>query len=305
MYRQILVPLDGSSFAEAALPYALAVSRRAGSAVGLVSVEEPDQGLAYDEWATVARQWSLNYLEDMAGRIRDAAGGPVTTTLLQGNVPEALVLRAAEGGADLVVMATHGRGVLSRAWLGSVADAFVRRTDRPVLLVRPGEDDEPVEPRHEVALDRILVPLDGSEFSRSILEPAVALGSLFGARYHLIRVLAFPTELASPYLPHSIQMNVDLVDEARGAALASLEGVAAELRLRGLEADVEVVVDPQAAHAILRRAGELDVGLVALATHGRSGAARLVLGSTTDKVIRGAQRPVLVLRPEGSEQERP
>jgi len=297
MYRKILVPLDGSMFAEAALPYALAVCRKTGGTLELVTVKEPNPTYAHNDWTTAVREWSEAYLHEVAQRVRSATDGNVETTLLEGTVWEALQRRAQQTDADLVVMATHGRGALSRAWLGSTADTFVRHTDRPVLLVRPTDDEvEASEGFREVSIDRVLISLDGSDFSRSVVEPATTLGGLFGANYTLLRVVAFPAELWSPYLPQSVQMNVETVEEARQAALGSVEQLAAELRGRGLEADADVLVDTQAANAILRRSDDLDSSLIALATRGRGGLERVVLGSTTDKVIRGSDRPVLVVR---------
>jgi len=297
MYRKILVPLDGSMFAEAALPYALAVCRKAGGTLELVTVKEPNPTYAHNDWTTAVREWSEAYLAEVAERVRSATDADVKTTLLEGVVWEALQRRAQQAEADLVVMATHGRGALSRAWLGSTADTFMRHTDRPVLLVRPTDDKaEPSAGFREVSIDRVLISLDGSDFSRSVIEPATALGGLFGARYTLLRVVAFPAELWSPYLPQSVQMNVETVEEARQAALGSVEKMAAELRGRGFEADADVLVDTQAANAILRRSDDLDSSLIALATRGRGGLERVVLGSTTDKVIRGSNRPVLVVR---------
>ena len=302
MSARILVPLDGSAFAESALPVALAVGRRSGGAIELVAVQEPAPPFAYEEWELASRDWSESYLAEAARRAREASGVEVTTTVLRGRVADALARRTVESDADLVVMATHGRGALTRAWLGSVADSFVRHTDRPVLLVRPDDEEEqPPDPAGNWALGHVLIALDGSDLSRAIVGPAVRLGSLFDARYTLLRVVMFPVELASPYLPHTVQMNRDVVEEARAAAQRDLEGLAEELRGKGLRVEADVEVDGQAAHAILDQARELGAHLIALATHGRGGVTRAVLGSTADKVIRGAHRPVLVLRPPSAE----
>jgi nucleotide-binding universal stress UspA family protein len=297
VYAKIVVPLDGSAFSEAALPYALSIGRRAGSDVELVSVAEDMQVYPDSSWERVAHDWLQRYLEDVSAGLRGAAGSTVTTRMLEGRIWEALVRHVEETDADLIVMATHGRGALSRAWLGSVADALVRHTDRPVLLVRPGEEDATPSP-DDIAFIRVLVPLDGSDLSRSILDPALELGSLFGAGYDLLRVVSIPTESPSPYVPYAMPLNVDVVEGARAAAVSAMEAVAEELQQRGVDATAEVVVDPQPARVILSRATR-NGGLVALATHGRGSASRMVLGSTADKVIRGASGPVLVLRPTG------
>ena len=140
MYKQILVPLDGSAFAEAALPLALEVSRRTGANVHIVTVLEPVTSFAYEGWEGAAVEWSQKYLEDVLDRIEGNAGGDVSSAVLSGHTVEMLDGAAEEKGADLVVMASHGRGALSRMWLGSVADGFVRNTDLPVIVVRPDED---------------------------------------------------------------------------------------------------------------------------------------------------------------------
>jgi nucleotide-binding universal stress UspA family protein len=144
---------------------------------------------------------------------------------------------------------------------------------------------------------RILVALDGSALSEEILSRAVALGEPFGSTYLLGRVVAYPIEIASPYLPHTVQMNQVVVQGAREAALGYLDEQAELLRARGLTVDTAVLIDTQAGHGILRLAEDHDVDVIAMATHGRGGVSRAVLGSAADKVIRGAHRPVLVHRP--------
>ena len=167
--------------------------------------------------------------------------------------------------------------------------------------MRPEEADGTPDLAPDVVLDHLLVPLDGSELSKRILEPAIQLGSLFGARYTLLRVLIFPLDLASPYLPHTVVMNRDVLEEARKEAATCLEEVAGNLRARGLQVEARVESDGQAAHMILHEASETTADLIALATHGRGMLTRAFVGSTADKVIRGTHGPVLVVKPIGVE----
>ncbi|HKJ03689.1 MAG TPA: universal stress protein, partial [Longimicrobiales bacterium] len=183
MYRQIMVPLDGSRFAESVLPIALSLSRRTGASLHVVTVQEPIPSFAYDEWESAAEEWSEAYLFSVAERFGSQAEGELTTRLLSGHVVESLEAEAREKSADLVVMATHGRGAFSRAWLGSVTDAFLHHTDRPLLLVRPEEDAEIPLPT-DFSVARILVPLDGTDTSEGVLAHAVEFGALFGAAFH-------------------------------------------------------------------------------------------------------------------------
>ena len=297
MYRLIMVPLDGSRFAESALPLALSVSRRTGAPLHLVTVQEPIPSFAYDEWESAAEDWSREYLNHVVERVRPHTSAEVTATLLTGHVVEALEEEAKARSADLVVMATHGRGAFSRAWLGSVTDAFIHHACRPVLLVRPPEGEGEVDLSREVAFGRMLVPLDGTELSESVLEHAVAFGTLFRTAFHLVRVVPYPMQFSSPYLPHTMQVNQQFVAEAKEAAAAYAETHAERLRKRDLEVETAVVVVAQPGHGILAEAEDSRSDMVAMATHGRAGLTRAILGSTADKVVRGTRIPVLLYRP--------
>ena len=296
MYERIMVPLDGSTFAEAALPLALTLSRHTGAALHVVTVLEPTTSFAYEGWEAAALEWSREYLAGLEERIADSAGGPVLTSVLCGHTLEQLLRAANERQVDVVVMATHGRGALSRLWLGSVADAFARHADRPVILVRPDEDASAPEAYQE-SFKTLLVPLDGSELSESALSHAVDFGELFDAAYHLTRAVVQPFDLASPYLPHTVQLNHEIVEEAKKHAAAYLEGHAERLRRHGMSVTTSVVVDGQPGGGVLGEAEAVGADAIALATHGRSGIDRALLGSTADKVVRGTHLPVLLYRP--------
>lgn len=296
VYETILVPLDGSAFAEAALPLALSLSQKTGAELRLVTVLEPIPAFAYEDWEPAAREWSEEYLGSVAERCSGDAGGTVTTQLRSGHIIDALRQEIGESGADLVVMATHGRGALSRAWLGSVADRFMRQADLPVLFVRP-EEGEPPPAEAVDAFGMLLIPLDGSDLSESALEHAVEFGELFDSAYHLTRVVAYPLDIASPYLPHTVQLNQELLADAKDAAAEYLEERAERLRRRGLRVTTSVAVDAQAGQGILAEAEAVACDLIAMATHGRSGIGRVVLGSAADKVLRGTHVPILLYRP--------
>jgi nucleotide-binding universal stress UspA family protein len=297
MYRFIMVPLDGSRFAESAVPLALALSRRTGAPLHLVTVQEPIPSFAYDEWENAAEDWSRAYLDNALERVRPLAGSEVTATLLSGHVVEVLEKEAQSRGADLVVMASHGRGAFSRAWLGSVADAFLHHTRRPLLLVRPEEGNVEPDLASDPGFRRIMVPLDGTELSESVLDHADSFGALFEAVIHLMRVVPFPMQYTSPYLPHTMQMSQQFVTEAREAAAAYLETHAQRLRARGRTVEASVVVVAQPGQGLLTEVAEAGCDLVAMATHGRAGLTRAILGSTADKVVRGSHTPILLYRP--------
>jgi nucleotide-binding universal stress UspA family protein len=300
MARLIVVPLDGSSFAEIALPTAFTIARAWNAEIEVVMAHEPipmpgvDYG--YGLWEHRSKEGAKEYLAQIVARIKDEVGSDVTSTIVVGVAAEALERHASSKEADLVVMTSHGRGPLSRMWLGSVTDRFIRRTSTPVLIVRPEEGEEP-DLSKEISFDRVLIPVDGSEEGDAILTPALALGRACDSDFVLLHVSGYTEEFASSYLLDTIQMNVETVEEERKKAAEDIDARVERLGAEGVRVTGQVVLDNNPSHGVLHFASENDIDLIAMATHGRGRVARMVLGSVTDKVIRGAHRPVLVCRP--------
>jgi len=305
MYRSILVPLDGSEFAEAAIPWALSIANRAGANLELVRVHElyalQDPHASWAPYIasedTAFWEQEQAYLAERARRLRATATAQVTAKLLDGLVEEAILKHAQSKPVDLIVMAIHGRGPLDCFLAGSVAEGLVRHGSAPVLLVRPQEPLHGPEP--EPSLKRLLIPLDGSELAERILEPAIALGSAMDAECILIRAV----EPTSPLDGFAVIVDPIAIERSKNArtaaAQAHLDQVAERLRTRGLRTQTQVVVG-KAADAIVEAARRQDIKLIALATHGRGGLGRFVLGSVADKVVRSAFTPVLVYRPHAN-----
>lgn len=293
MYRRIMVPLDGSPFSERALPLAVALAHRSGAELRLVHILVPFANRVFIE----AEGGDPEYLTGLARRIAEESGVRVEAVRRVGRqaVGE-LSYYSAEEGIDLIVMATHGWGGLQRAWLGSVTDGLVREARVPVVAFRPGAEEGPR--LDGKAIEEVLIPLDGSAISEAVLSEALRLGGP-DARYTLVRVV--PVGPPSAAISGTIELayRQELLDALRSGAEQYLADVAARLRAEGREVRTEVLLHPQPARAILDRAAEIGVDLIAMGTHGRSGLGRLALGSVTDKVLRGAEVPVLVLRGEG------
>lgn len=295
--RTIMVPLDGSEFSRRALPVAGETARRAGAGLLLTCVHagfppaepgEAPEALVASDREVVEREREL--LEEAAGKVREA-GLEAETLFEEGPVAETLAARAEER-ADLVVMATHGRGAFSRFWLGSVADGLARRCGVPMLFVRPdGAERDPAD------FGRILLPLDGSELAERILPAAKALGRLFDASFTVLRVVSPPFRPGLAYEDLPIQVDSEAMVEREEAVTEYVEEMAGRLRSEGLGARGRVVHGAETAAEIVQAADEEDADLVAMATHGRGGLQRLVLGSVADKVLRAGERPVLLHRP--------
>lgn len=268
----VMVPLDGSPAAEAALPWATHLARRVGGEVRLVGVHAPPAVVLDGETlGTVipdepVRQREVDYFAGVQGRLQ-AAGVPVTADLLDGGVITSLAEYAAHLRPAWIVMRSHARGAVGRFLFGETAIEFVRRSRGPVLLVHEG--DVP-DVRH------VLVPLDGSPAAERMLRPAAEFARALGADVTLLTAQA---------------------DARHPDPAGYLAQQAESLRATGLPVDTRVVAEGHAADAIVAAADARAGTLIALATHGRGGLSKLVWGSVTDQVVHRTRRPVLVFKP--------
>lgn len=296
MYRNVLIPVDGSSFSEHAIPCAGAIARRAHARLHVVLVHTPLTSYSADivptrvseGWEDEYREKEARYLDALVQGLREQ-GLDAVAERLDGDVADRLIQRA-RSEADLLVMATHGRGGLEQAWLGSVADEVVHHVRLPVLLVRPLEDADLAE---DPIFENVLVAWDGSEAADAATDQALEIARLFDARLTLLRVVAVPAGLSSPYLPHAARMDRETTERRQEEAQRLVDEKAAQL---GSDARVQtrVALAYHPAREILEAIVELECDLVVLGTHRRARLARIVLGSVADKVLRASPVPVLI-----------
>lgn len=296
MYTAILVPLDGSTFGEAALPSAVALARKSGAELHLTHVRS-EWPLLWGEAAAgtidqLSPGWTgeEEYLRRIAERIGEELGRRPRAALLDPPVVDALASYIAAHEIDLVVMSTHGRGGLSRAWLGSVALELLRAGPVPVLLVRPSDEEQAA-----VAGDRILIPLDGSARSEAILPHATMLGGVLGARFTLVHVLQ-PAYVMSVYGRGTEREDVIAMSTLRERASAYLKELARRMRDEGAAVETLLLINPNPAEALVAQARAMGSPIVAMSTHGYGTLGRLAFGSVADKVVRAGDMPVLAYR---------
>ncbi|HTL06386.1 MAG TPA: universal stress protein [Gemmatimonadales bacterium] len=302
MFRDILIPLDGSRFAEAALPFGARLAQRARARLHLMLAHEPmgalvgmgDLVVPPPELDEGWRERERAYLGRTAEALRAESDRPVGLREAAGAAGPEICEEASRLEADLVIMATHGRGTFRRMWLGSVSDYVIRHMAVPVLLVPPRPDGTPSP---DTGVRRILVGLDLSADAEAILEPVAELAMLHGASVTLMHVAEIIFEVGKLTGANPVVMDSGLLEASRAEAEIQLERVAKRLRERGITVETRVVTGINAAGGLLEALAHERFDLVALTTHGRGGLRRLLLGSVADKVIRGAATPVLVLRP--------
>ena len=282
MIRTVLVPLDGSKAAEAVIPYVELIASSTGAAVRLLTVVHEDTG------ETKAGE-ALAYLDDRAAALRPLSA---STSVKSGDGAQVILAEADAGDADLIAMSTHGRSGLMRWVLGSVATKVLHATSRPLLLVRARDraDGPPA------LVDRILVPLDGSQLSLSVVPYVEELAAALGASIVLYNaVLPLDIYPGTELTPARVG---GVIDDLLTQGQSFLAEVAREIDGRGKVKARSVVTIGFPVDEVVRVAAEVNAGLIALATHGRSGVNRWVMGSVADGVVRRSSLPCLLVRPQ-------
>jgi nucleotide-binding universal stress UspA family protein len=287
MFTHVIVPLDGGPESNVAVTQACVIARLTGASVTLLRVYSgasptPD---------------SIEFLNSVAREFGDPSVA-IDNAALIGNPAEVILDQVDKRQADLVVMRTRGRGGLSRAVLGSVAEGIVKRSPTPVLLLAP-------QTPAVGAVRTILVPVDGSPGGALALGAARELAIATDARLRLLEVVV-PTPM---YVSHSLAAHGAMyIDptwdvDAENGARAYVESLVRRLRSDIADAEGEAVVANSISAAIVRHATEQHADIIAMSSEAHTGAARALLGSVTDAVVRSATCPVLVLRRTASPSE--
>ena len=312
MYKNVVVPLDGSTVALQVLPYAKAVAKSTGASITLVQAlnEFPsylfvNMGVGYGEGKQVPPREEI--LESLQGaalnqaetHLRDAAkqltddGIKVATQVLTGDPADAIVGEAAKDSSNIIAISTHGRSGIGRWVLGSVTDKVIRQSTNPVLVVRAREGEfVSAAPK----LRRVILPLDGSERSSVAMSHAVELAKALGTGVTLLRSIS-PMAYGDTFADYVPTMYEDLAGEIEADVKEFLSNEAKQVRSAGITDVDEKAIDGYPATAIIDEVGDEGDSLVVMATHARSGIGRWVLGSVTDRVVRHSTGPVLVVHP--------
>ena len=294
--NKILVPLDESELAERALEPAFALARETGAVVITLSVPV-FEALTMVEPIGMSVVLNEDYPEHLEQRLveynqgiclRGERSGVVVRPLIEeGDVASVIVDTAVAEKVDLIVMSTHGRSGISRWMLGSVTEKVLRQAPCPVYVVRS-----------PMPLERILIPLDGSMLSETALEPAFTLADLFHTDVTLMRVRV-EEDIKQREVAELDQVEPGLGQRLLDGFYTREEDYLREItgRYEHLALAVDTAVrQGSPANAILAAADELACDLVVMSTHGRTGLQRWAYGSVTEKVLRGTECDMLIIR---------
>jgi nucleotide-binding universal stress UspA family protein len=276
--KPIVVPLDGSKNAELALPAAEALSRLYDAPIAFVHALHGEYVESAADRAAAEKIFA-DYVASLASsRAIDASS--YTSAVIEGPPAEG-VLRFAEH-ALFIVLASHGRGGVRAAIMGSVADKIVRGSEIPIVLVPVSGTGTALDQRP------ILVAVDGSKEAEEGLRLAREIAAR--AKRGLALLRAYDT--APPIYVDFAFYPADFAGTLEEAARDYVKGV-------GLPGETTLVAQGRADAAIEEAAESIDAGLVVMTTQGMGLAKRIALGSTTDRVMRSLKRPLLIV-PAGS-----
>lgn len=305
MFRRILVPIDGSEPARAGLFEALALAGAHGAMLCLLYVV--DDAPLLDDLSNPIDLEAAHRRRVAAGRavLDEARGlctarGPAVQTCLhelqRGAVSQAIVQQALEQDCDLIAIGSHGRRGLRRALLGSDAEAVLRSSPVPVLLVRAaGEPERSASIEARVPYRRLLVPVDGSDASDRGLDEAIELARLTQGRLRLVHVV---DELSMALaLDPSLTLTADWLGRLREQGSRILQRNAERVRAARLDVETLLVDDFKRRlwSVVAAEAQAWLADVIVLGSHGRRGFERLAVGSDAEQIVRHAPVPVLLV----------
>lgn len=285
VFDEILFPTDGGDGSTAALEHVLAVAATHDSTVHVVHVADTNQPsltrLGGDVTDVLEREGE-DIVREAAERA-DRRGVATVAEVLQGDPYRTIVDYTGSRGIDLVVMPTRGRQGLDHL-LGSTTERVVRRSDVPVLTLRPDEG-VPEYPYRDV-----LVPTDGSDAATAALRVGVGVATATGAALHVLSV------------PDTTSLGLDVRGGVRTEDLEEnahevVEAATAFAEDAGVESVSGTVESGTSVHRTVRSyVEEHGVDAVVLGTHGRTGLDRYVLGGVAEKLVRTSPVPVMTVR---------
>jgi nucleotide-binding universal stress UspA family protein len=289
-FRRILLPVDGSVSAEAALPHAARLARAFSAKLILFRVLNGSSNShppASVDWR-MRKAEATRYLKDLAGA--DALSGiSVSVNLTEGRPADAIVAASQDLNIDLIVMSAYGAGESSEFPLGGTTHKVLAATQISVAVVRQDRDPE------QVIYRRILVPLDGSQQAELALQVACAMAAEQESEILLLHVAT------SPAMPRRQPLTADerelcqRIVEANSRAgkhyLAELERqMGARIKLRSL---LETTSNPVL--TIKRVAEQEHVDLLIMSGHDTEGENGWSRNGVCQSLLAISRLPVMIL----------
>lgn len=284
--RRVLVPLDGSPLAESIIPDARRLAGADGTLVLMRDASSPSYNLALgDKPGLLTVSECEAYLGNMARRLRQEGVLAEVHTTFVNNISLAIDTASELFDIDMIACSTHGRSVMGRVVHGAAAWQALAGSKVPVLLRHA--EEESTTGYANPSMRRIMVPLDGSQYAEKALPLAQELALEWGAQLVLVRVMTIAGTLGAPTVDYyAVQYETEMAE-----AGDYLKTVAATLK--------GAVTTKTCAGAVVDRLAEvidtMKITDVVMASHGRTGLSRVILGSVADSLIHRVHVPIVVI----------
>ena len=288
-FKHILVPIDFSEYADMALDYALFLAQKYDARITLMhsiilfTGDIDDQTLLqrYEDETRAREEETFRLLKPHMANARQK-GVALDSRIVRGfSAAESIMEVIEEGEFDLVLMATHGRTGFKKLMYGSVTEKVVRLSPIPVLTTH--------QTLRKFAIEKILVPVDFSEYSRSAAKTAIAMAEDFNAKIVFIHTVEeeFHPAFYAGHVASVFTVDKDLKDR-------TVERMKAFIKYEHPQA-CYVVTEGRSYNEIAHYADHMGADLVVIATRGLSAIKQWLVGSTTERVVRLANCPVLII----------
>jgi nucleotide-binding universal stress UspA family protein len=310
MFNKVLVPIDSSEESRTILRWAVSLAKATKSDLTLLSVVDPEDMAIVEATAMgpVTRKIPPEAVEKLVNKVEAdleaeaealrPGGTAVDVRVAVGAPAETIVAEAKTAGADLIAMSTRRESALARGILGSVTDRVLHSTSTPLLILQPEDiDDASVGSGF---IRHIIVPLDGSTLSEDAVGPATELARATGAEIVFTEVVQIPVYgmdmggVGYGAVHYAEELDTKVQEDS---AMEYLTGFIENAETAGIKARGKVRVGNPSIQ-IVDEASESEGSIIVMATHGAGGLKRWMIGSVTDKAIRSAHRPVLVIPPK-------
>jgi nucleotide-binding universal stress UspA family protein len=296
--EKVIVPMDGSSTAEVALPYAEEFAARTGAELILLFVKEANdyrsENILQAYLDNLAQKAKEKAQEKAKAITEDQAGGDldVKTQILTGKPAEEIINFAENQKGSRIIMATHGQSGIGTRWaLGSVANKVVRGSSRPITLIRALQD----RPEFHIkgTLRKILATVDGTPEGEASLPYVKDIAQKLKAEVEFLHVMG--KELVTYKM-----IEVPISEERKKAAKEYLEKLVNDFKKSGIAASYAIEeTRGDIAAEIVEYTQKHYIDLVIMAAQGHTGFKYWGIGSVTNKVINEGNAPVMVVKAEG------
>ncbi len=294
MIDKILVPLDNSDVSEIILPYTRQLAKGLDVPLTLLSVVDWTVSRDLDErFDALLRKAEAGALARLKGIASELAEQEIEAEciVVNGHPATMIVSQAEQLGCDLIVMTTHGRHPIARGLLGSVTDEVIHTSEIPVITFTPRKAE--LYGEHAITITRILVPLDGTLMSETVLPTVSELAQRLAADVTLVQVVE-PLQMF--WIGQEPAVFEEQQTERELRTKQYLEQTANGLRADGLDVDVQLLTGHPIT-TLIRYVDDNPYDLIALTSHARSGIRKWFLGSVAEALIRGTGDPVMVMHP--------